>query len=64
MILEGMFGIIAALYLIVGLFLAMCVYMRSPCSFTDALLIIFFWPLFLLIWTTFAGKKKEEDCGC
>ena len=60
-----MIGIAVAIYLIIGLFLALYTYTIAPCSLTDALIMIFFWPFILmLVCSVFGGKKKEEDCGC
>ena len=69
MILEGIFGIIVALYLIIGLILALYMYMTSPgCSLQEAVMVFFFWPFMLLLaYCVFGGKNNknaEEDCGC
>ena len=70
MILEGIFGIIVALYLIIGLFLALYMYMTSPgCSLGEAVMVFFLWPFMLLLAYCVFGlgknnKNAEEDCGC
>ena len=69
MILEGILGIILALYLIIGLILALYFYTTSPgCSLSEALMMFFLWPFILLLAYSIYGfgkdKKKEEDCGC
>ena len=69
MIAESILGIIVALYLIIGLILALYIYMTSPhLSLQEAVVVFFFWPFMLLLaYCVFGGKNNknaEEDCGC
>jgi hypothetical protein len=54
-------GFIVALYLIIGLALALYFNMNTPYySLGEAIIIFFLWPFSIFG----VGKKKEEDCGC
>jgi hypothetical protein len=55
-------GFIVALYLIIGLALALYFYFSAPyCSLSEAAMIFFLWPFCIF---GVIKKKKEEDCGC
>ncbi len=50
------------IYLIIGLILVITAYMRENLSLIQIMMLLFLWPLLLIIGRS--NAKKIEDCGC